>query len=139
MRRNVTVVLVSALWMVAAFGCRPDPYALALAMIEPGEPVELGGGRTLTVERKEGDTLYGVRVEGPAETCDGTMEVEAPEARLERASGGRDDGRSGSEGREALAGAPRLVFERPVMVERCGELRSVTRHERLTVALDALR
>jgi len=133
MRRAPLVGRVLLASMLALWACRPDPYALALAMIEPGEPVDLGGGRTLTVESKDGETLYGVRIEGPAETCDGTMEVEAPEARLERASGDAE----GSD--DAFAGAPRLVFERPVMVERCGELKSVTRHERLTVALEAFR
>jgi|GEM_PF-1892216 len=135
MRRAPLVGRVLLASMLALWACRPDPYALALAMIEPGEPVELGGGRTLTVESKDGDTLYGVRIEGPAETCKGTMEVEAPEARLERPSPG--DG--GGDGDDPLAGAPRLVFERPVAVERCGELTSVTRHERLIVNLDAMR
>ncbi len=112
--------------LVAVAACRPDPYALALRMIEPGEPVELSGGRTLTVEGREGATLTGVRIEGPAETCDGTMVAEAPEARVER---------RGSDGGERVV----VVFEDPVVVERCGELRTETTHERLTVTLDALR
>ncbi|MGD2116179.1 MAG: hypothetical protein PVG07_14085 [Acidobacteriota bacterium] len=122
---------LSGAFLLIVCACRPDPHELALRMIEPGEPVELSGGRTLTVERREGATLVGVRVEGPAEACDGTMEVEAREARLERASAAT----AGATPGEAPA---RLVLDGAVMVERCGELESVTRVERLAVALDAL-
>lgn len=124
MSRLPHALFVVSLALVTA--CRPDPYALALRLIEPGEPVELSGERTLTVESRQGATLTGVRIEGPAETCDGTMVAEAPEARVERRS---------SEGEAKVV----VVFEEPVVVETCGELRTETTHERLTVALDALR
>ena len=47
--------------LLAATGCRPDPYALFLKTLTPGEPVDLPGGRTLTFEAVDGRTLTGVR------------------------------------------------------------------------------
>jgi len=101
----------------ALAACRPDPYALLLRTIQPGEPVALPDGYTLTVQSREGSVLRGVRITGAAKTCEGTLELEAPEVRLEPA-----DGEAG----------PRLVLERPVAEELCGGMKAVTRHERLT-------
>jgi len=124
MRRRL--VLVGALLVVA--GCRPDPYALFLRTLSPGEPIELPGGRTLTVQGVDGRTLSGVHLEGPAETCDGTLVLDAPAARIEPVKP-----RGGSEGKEGRR--IRIVLDRPKAVERCGRLESVTTHERLTVIL----
>ena len=125
----LALLVLSGGCLLAVLACRPDPYDLALRMIEPGEPVELSGGRTLTAERREGSTLHGVRIEGPAPTCDGTMEVEARAARLERVPGAA----STEEGERV-----RLVLDEAMMVERCGELESVTRLDRLAVTLEGI-
>jgi hypothetical protein len=109
--------LPAAALLLALAACRPDPYALLLRSIEPGRPVALPDGYTLTVEAREGSTLRGVRITGAAKTCSGTLELEAPEVRLEPAD---------------AAGGPRLVLERPVAEERCGGMKAVTRHDRLT-------
>lgn len=90
--------------------------------IQPGEPVELPDGMTLVAREREGTTLREVRITGPARTCDGSMELEAPEVRLEPAESG--------------AGT-RLVLDRPVARELCGDAEWVTRHERLVLNLDA--
>ena len=103
--------------LLAAPACRPDPYALLLRAIEPGKPVALPDGYTLTVASREGSVLRGVRITGAAKTCEGTLELEAPEVRLEPADS---------------SGGPRLVLERPVAEELCGGMKAVTRHERLT-------
>jgi hypothetical protein len=125
----LALLVLSGGCLLTVLACRPDPYDLALRMIEPGEPVELSGGRTLTAERREGSTLRGVRIEGPAPTCDGTMEVEARAARLERVPG-----EASAEDGERV----RLVLDEAVMVERCGELESVTRLDRLAVTLEGI-
>lgn len=113
---------VALLAALLAAACRPDPYALLVRTIEPGEPVALPDGYTLTVTSREGTTLRGVRITGPAKTCEGTLELDAPEVRVEPATG------------EA---GPRLVLERPVAEERCGETKAVTRHDRLTWYLES--
>lgn len=121
---------MSGRWLVAALlaglilstACRPDPYSLLLRTIQPGKPVELPDGYTLTAASREGTVLRGVRITGAAKTCRGTLELEAPEVRLEPAD---------------AAGGPRLVLERPVAEERCGGTKAVTRHDRLTWFLDA--
>lgn len=109
--------------MVVVVACAPDPYSVLIRTIEPGEVVELPDGMRLVAEEREGAVLRGVTVTGPAQTCTGTMELVAPEVRVERGEGG--------------AGV-RLVLERPVAEERCGETRATTRHERLTIYLDSL-
>lgn len=120
MTRSLGTAFLAALLALAA--CRPDPYSLLVRAIEPGEPVALPDGYTLTVTEREGATLRGVTITGPAKTCEGTLQLEAPEVRVEPA-----DGESG----------PRLVLERPVAEERCGEMKAVTRHDRLTWYLEA--
>lgn len=116
-----TLALLAALGLLLA-ACRPDPYSLLVRAIEPGEPVALPDGYTLTADSREGATLRGVTLTGPARSCEGTLELEAPEVRVEPA-----DDESG----------PRLVLERPVAEERCGETKAVTRHDRLTWYLEA--
>ena len=123
--------LVGALLLAAA--CRPDPYSLFLRTLSPGEPIDLPGGRTLTFDRVDGRTLSGVHLEGPAETCDGTMVLDAPAATIDpvpRSEGAGDDA-GGGKGRRV-----RIVLEKPKAVERCGPFESVTTHERLTVTVD---
>lgn len=113
-------------WTVVAslaFGCRPDPYALLVRSIQPGEEVELPEGMTLVAQEREGTTLRGVRITGPARSCDGSMVLEAPEVRVEPPP-------------QAGQGV-RLVLDRPVARERCGESEWVTRHEHLILNLDA--
>lgn len=119
MPRRPPVLLAALLApaLLAAAACRPDPYSLLVRTIEPGEPVALPDGYTLVVDERVGTTLRGVRITGPAKTCDGTLELEAPEVRVEPA--------------DAEAG-PRLVLERPVAEELCGGMKAVTRHDRLT-------
>lgn len=112
---------LSVFCVAALLACRPDPYSLLLRTIEPGEAVDLPDGMTLVAEEREGAVLRGVTVTGPARTCEGTMELVAPEVRVERGSDG--------------AGV-RLVLERPVATERCGEATARTRHDRLTVLLE---
>lgn len=109
--------------LLAAAGCHPDPYALFLKTLTPGEPVGLPGDRTLTFARVEGRRLSGVHLEGPAETCDGTLVLDAPEARIEPVE-------------ESANRRIRIVLVEPKAVERCGPYESVTTHERLTVQLD---
>lgn len=117
-------VLLAALLAAAllAAACRPDPYSLLVRTIDPGEPVALPDGYTLVVEERQGAILRGVRITGPAKTCDGSLELEAPEVRVEPA--------------DAEAG-PRLVLERPVAEEVCGGTKAVTRHDRLTWYLES--
>lgn len=115
--------MIGGVLVVVLVACRPDPYSLLVRTIEPGEVVELPDGMTLVAEERDGAVLKGVTVTGPARTCTGTMELVAPEVRLER----------GEEG-----GGVRLVLERPVAEERCGEMTATTRHERLTLYLDSL-
>lgn len=115
--------VLGAAIVAAAPGCRPDPYALLVRSIEPGEAVELPEGMTLVAGEREGTTLRDVRITGPARSCDGSMVLEAPEVRLEPPPQG--------------GGEVRLVLTRPVARERCGDSEWVTRHERLVVNLDA--
>jgi len=122
--RALRLVLSGALLLAAA--CQPDPYALFLRTLSPGEPIELPGERTLTFDGVDGRTLTGVHLEGPAETCDGTLVLDAPSATIDPVAGGEGGG-----GRRV-----RIVLERPKAVERCGPFESVTTHERLTVELD---
>lgn len=113
-----------ALWSAAtaaSLGCRPDPHALLARSIQPGETVELPDGMTLVAREREGTTLRGVRITGPARTCEGSMELEAPEVRLEPVQGPGD--------------GTRLVLDRPVAREHCGESEWTTRHERLVLRL----
>ena len=91
--------------------------------IQPGEAVELPDGMTLVARERHGTSLRGVRITGPARTCEGSMELEAPEVRLEPAAEG--------------AGGTRLILDRPVARELCGESEWVTRHERLVLNLGA--
>jgi hypothetical protein len=119
--RSLPAIPVLAVLALAA-ACRPDPYSLLVRTIDPGEPVALPDGYTLVVEEREGATLRGVRITGPAKTCRGTLRLDAPEVRVEPA-----DGESG----------PRLVLERPVAEERCGDMKAVTRHDRLTWYLES--
>jgi hypothetical protein len=127
MARALLPILTGALLLAAA--CRPDPYALFLRALSPGEPIDLPGERTLTVDGIDGRTLSGVHLEGPAETCDGTMVLDAPRARIEPVA--TDAGGAGGAGRRV-----RIVLEQPKAVERCGPFESVTTHERLTVTVD---
>ena len=121
-RRPSDLLAALAATALLAAACRPDPYSLLVRTIEPGEPVALPDGYTLVVDEREGATLRGVRITGPAKTCEGTLELVAPEVRVEPAS------------EEA---GPRLVLERPVAEERCGGMKAVTRHERLTWYLES--
>jgi hypothetical protein len=114
------VCLLTALAVVA---CRPDPYALFLRTIDPGEEVALPGGRTLVAREREGGVLRDVTITGPAETCEGTMELEAREVRVERGEGGT---------------GTLLVLEGPVARELCGATVATTRHDRLVIHLDDL-
>lgn len=109
--------------LLAAGACRPDPYALFLRTIEPGEEVALPDGMTLVAGAREGEVLHGVTITGPARTCDGTMEIEAAEVRVEPATETQ---------------GPRLVLEAPVAEELCGTSTVTTRHDRLTLSLDRL-
>jgi len=121
------VALVVAFFLTAA--CHPDPYALFLRTLSPGAPIELPGGRTLTVEGVDGRTLSGVHLEGPAETCDGTLVLDAPHARIEPVE---TEARGPGGGGRRI----RIVLEQPKAVERCGRFESVTTHERLTIEVD---
>lgn len=131
--RVVCVLLAStlALSTLALWACKPDPYALLLLRIKPGKPVPLRGGHVLTVEDKDGTTFYGVRIEGPASSCEGTMETEASEARLER--------RASGDGAESSGGTVWLVLKDANVTERCGELRTESRHQRLEISLELFR
>jgi len=120
-RRPVLAAVVALSVAGAVAACRPDPYSLLVRTVKPGEPVALRGGYTLVAEERDGATLRGVRITGPAKTCEGTLELLAPEVRVEPAN------------EEA---GPRLVLERPVAEEVCGEIRAVTRHDRLTWYLE---
>lgn len=111
------VHLVAVLFALLA--CRPDPYALFLRTIEPGEEVALPDGMTLVAGAREGSVLREVRITGAAATCEGTMEIEAREVRVEPAAEGA-----------------RLVILDAVGEERCGALTSTTRNDRLTIHLD---
>jgi hypothetical protein len=119
---SVRALLILALLAVTA--CRPDPYSLFLRTIEPGEEVALPDGMTLVAGERDGAVLYRVTITGPARTCDGTMEIEAEEVRVESATESQ---------------GPRLVLETPVAEERCGTSTVTTRHDRLTLSLDQLR
>lgn len=124
--RDPGKALRRAIWAVvvaASFGCRPDPAALLVRSIQPGEPVALPEGLTLVAQEREGTTLRGVRITGPARSCDGSMVLDAPEVRLEPPP----------EPGEGI----RLVLDRPVARERCGGAEWVTRHRRLELNLEA--
>lgn len=110
-----------ALLALAAAACRPDPYALFLRTIEPGEEVALPDGMTLVAGAREGAVLRNVTITGPAATCEGTMEIDAAEVRVEPAAEGA-----------------RLVILDAVAEERCGALTSTTRNDRLRIHLDRL-
>jgi hypothetical protein len=114
----------AAMVLAGGVGCRPDPYSLLVRAIRPGEEVALPGGMTLVAEERDGTVLSGVTVRGPAQTCEGTMTLVAPEVRLER-------------GGEA-GGGVRLVLVHPVAEERCGSATATTKHDRLTLYLDGL-
>ncbi|HUF78171.1 MAG TPA: hypothetical protein VMR44_04565 [Thermoanaerobaculia bacterium] len=119
--RPLLAAVLLAMLAGALGACRPDPYSLLVRTIRPGRPVELPDGYTLTVTSREGTVLRGVRITGVAKTCRGTLELEAPEVRLEPAD---------------ASNGPRLVLERPVVEERCGPMKAVTRHDRLIWYLD---
>lgn len=119
-RRALAPSLLVA-FLVAVLGCRPDPYALFLRTIEPGEEVALPDGMTLVAGARDGSVLRDVTITGPAATCDGTMEIEAREVRVEPAAGGAE-----------------LVILDAVAEELCGSLTSITRNDRLTIHLDRL-
>lgn len=110
-----------ALVLLATAACRPDPYALFLRTLEPGEEVALPDGMTLVAGAREGAVLHDVTITGPARTCEGTMEIEAEEVRVERATEGAT-----------------LVILEATAEERCGALVSTTKNDRLTIRLDSL-
>lgn len=131
-RRLRPALLLFSLLLVLSFAwtaCRPDPYAIFLRTLTPGEPIELPGHRVLTIEGVDGRTLEGVHLEGPAETCKGTLVLDAPEARIEPVSSA--DGGEDGPGRRI-----RIVLEEPRALERCGRSQSVTTHRRLTITVD---
>lgn len=115
--------LLALTLVTAAPACRPDPYSLFLRTIEPGEEVALPDGMTLVAGAREGAVLRQVTITGPAKSCDGTMEIEAAEVRVEPAT---------------ESAGPRLVLETPVAEERCGTSAITTRHERLILNLGSL-
>lgn len=119
----MSVRALLTLALLAATACRPDPYSLFLRTVEPGKEVALPDGMTLVAGAREGAMLREVTVTGPAKSCEGTMVIEAAEVRVEPAG---------------ESGRPRLVLESPVAEERCGTSTITTRHERLTLSLDAL-
>lgn len=119
-RRALAPSLLVAV-LVAVLACRPDPYALFLRTIEPGEEVALPDGTTLVAGAREGSVLRDVTITGPAATCDGTMEIEAREVRVEPATEGAE-----------------LVILDATAEERCGPLTSTTKNDRLTIHLDRL-
>ena len=116
-------LLSTGLLLAALTACQTDPYSLFLRTIEPGEEVALPDGMTLVAGARDGSVLRDVTITGPARTCDGTMEIEAREVRIEPAT--------------ETAG-PRLVLEAPIAHERCGDTTATTRQDRMVLSLDAL-
>jgi hypothetical protein len=119
--RLAAALLLAGLATLTVGACRPDPYALFLRTIEPGEEVALPDGMTLVAGAREGAVLRDVTITGPARTCEGTMEIEAEEVRVERATEGAT-----------------LVILEATAEERCGTLTSTTRNDRLTIRLGSL-